>query len=156
MVSYTFNASFVYVGKGSNPLKIHIIIKTFATHENTEYHHQISISGFYSVLDEIYRNKLYYFKSTKRRLSYFITHKLINLNLFSIYQLLLLYSTQIYNAFFLTLLLWNVLLRTPKFKSTKSCGLKVGSDPTRGSSIFLRLACWCSTCLRSGVQRIVY
>ena len=63
MVSYTFNASFVYVGKGSNALKTHIIIETFATHENTEYHHQISISGFYSVLDEIYRNKLYYFIS---------------------------------------------------------------------------------------------
>ena len=60
-------------------------------------------------------------KSIKHRLPYFITHKLINLNWFSIYQLLLLYSTQIYNAFFLTLLLWNVLLRTPKFKSTKSC-----------------------------------
>ena len=34
-----------------------------------------------------------YFKSIKHRLPYFITHKLINLNWFSIYQLLLLYST---------------------------------------------------------------
>ena len=66
MVPYTFNASFVYVvGKGSNPLKIHIIIKTFATHENTEYHHQISISGFYPVLDENYINESYYLQISK-------------------------------------------------------------------------------------------
>ena len=39
----------------------------------------IIMSGFYSVLDEIYRNKLYYFRLTKRRLSYLNTHKLINL-----------------------------------------------------------------------------
>ena len=50
----------------------------------------IIMSWFYSVLDEIYRNES---KSIKHRLSYFITHKLINLNWFSIYQLLLLYST---------------------------------------------------------------
>jgi len=93
------------------------------------------MSWFYSVLDEIYRNESYHFKSIKHRSSYFITHKLINLNWFSIYQLLLLYSTQIYNAFFLTLLLWNVLLRTPKFKSTKSCKIKFFSYTNNTGSI---------------------
>ena len=75
---YTFNASFVYVGKGSNPLKAYIIIETF------------TMSGFYSVPDEIYRNKPYYFISTK---SYFNRHELINLDRFLIYWLLLLYPT---------------------------------------------------------------
>ena len=95
----------------------------------------IIMSGFYSVLDEIYRNEPYYFILAKRQLPYLNTHKLINLNWFSIYQLLLLYSTQIYNAFFLTLLLWNVLLRTPKFKSTKSCKIKFFSYTNNTGSI---------------------
>ena len=36
---------------------------SYTTHENTEYHHQISMRGFYSVLDEIYGNEPYYFIS---------------------------------------------------------------------------------------------
>ena len=130
MVSYTLNASFVYVGKGSNPLKTH----HRDVHHSGEYWISSWVVSTQFSMKSIETNHIY-FKSIKHRLPYFITHKLINLNWFSIYQLLLLYSTQIYNAFFLTLLLWNVLLRTPKFMSTKSFKIKFFSYTNNTGSI---------------------
>ena len=89
-------------------IKCRVVNKSWTEATLTKYHHRdVYHSGEYCIsswvvstqfsMKTIETNHITC-KSIKHRLPYFITHKLINLNWFSIYQLLLLYSTRLQPA----------------------------------------------------------